>query len=225
MKRKNFLLFIIVGALFIGISFFISCDTGIPFPSFSFREKNISFSETPINKFRMSTDGYFLRQDSRYFTVLEIERVGELPPSQDFDYIFICFDEIPKGKKSIYEFRAGLKILVYDVFLKIQNMEPTISRIARLDEDGFFAEPIGKSIRLVYRSKILEKSLVGIIGDEQEYWIQFDVRAKQNSEKVISVIKELYPLLQKEPESEEVIKYFKPLLDKSTKQYFNKGRN
>jgi len=193
------------------LSLTVSCDLGLPLPRFSLKQKNVSYSQYPTGPFEMAADAYYCNIGLKYWTVIERRWTTVPGPGPCGDFILICFDKLTKSGPPEYEFIGGLKVLAYDVQLDT----PTASKFANLpDNCTFFAEQIGISMKIAYTAKISEKWYFPEDWHKvEEYWLRFNVRAKNDSQKVSSVIKKLHPLLAEEKDAESMIECLKPLLE------------
>lgn len=162
----------------------------------------------------MTVKGYYYEEGGHYLAMLERKGVTRPVGGPWSDLIIVCFDETVDSGKPSHEFGCALKVWAN----RLGSLYPSVSRWAKLEKDTFSAERGGQAMRLKYNAEIVDNWGSAESGyEEHTYWLRFNVKAKKNEDKILSIVTDLYPLLEKEEYASEVLECLRPLIDDQAK--------
>ncbi len=189
-----------------------SCDTGWPFSALPLFQADFNFawSEQPGDPFHSELNGIYYQIETDYYAIL-LQRGTGLGAGSD-SFVLFCLRKESRDTGITYHFKHGMVLITGPHLGGAQ-----INRKGFLKGSDFNAgQHTARSIRLEYNGEVLDEmsKLYGEINVLR--WMRFEVTAKENRDKVISIVQELYPLLEKETDTSDILACLKPLLqDKS----------
>lgn len=186
-----------------------SCDRGIPF---SLTSPNFVWSERSTYPLYRYVSAYHCNDGKQYWVVLRCKGSGQLGGSDWL--VLLCLKEDVSGTLIVYQLQHGLALLTYGL-AKNPSVEGEIVRLRILDDEFFHGESCSGRIVLAYNGKVFGKS--NFDDGTDKTWLRFEVKPRKNTHKVVSIVRNLYPLLEKEEQATDVRECLTPLLDTQRK--------
>jgi hypothetical protein len=187
----------------------MSCDIGIPF---SLTPCNFAWSECPTDSPNRYVNSYYSKDGKRYWVVLRCKGSGQVAGADWL--VLLCLKENARGKLTVYRLQHGLVLLTYGLE-KAPSFEGEIVRLRLLKNPLFEGELHSGRMVLSYNGEVYGKS--NYDDGTGKKWLRFEVKPKRNRQKVVSILKALYPLLEKEKHAHDVLECLSPLLDDERK--------
>ena len=124
--------------------------------------------------------------------------------------VLLCLKENVCGIMTFYELEHGLAISTSGLG-RDDPMRRRIDRLRRLEKQFFKGEGLSGAILLTYNGRVSGKSNYDEGSDMN--WLRFEVKGKKNREKVATIVKRLYQVLEKEQHATAAVECLAPLAD------------
>ena len=111
---------------------------------------------------------------------------------------------------TFYELEHGLAISTSGLG-RDDPMRRRIDRLRRLEKQFFKGDGLSGAILLTYNGRVSGKSNYDEGSDMN--WLRFEVKGKKNREKVATIVKRLYQVLEKEQHATDAVECLAPLAD------------
>ncbi len=188
----------------------VSCDRGVGiFPG----PTNFAWSECPAESLDTHVDGHFYGREEELWAVLRWK--GSALRTGEDVVVLLCLKETTNKMHPVYQLDHGLLVLTRSAFTKDQDIEGRINRLRVLDKKWFSCETCSRGICLTYNGLVFGKSNRSEVTDEgtDRLQLRFEVNGRKNRTKVFSIVKGLYPLLEKEKDAQGILVCLAPLLE------------
>ncbi len=166
----------------------LSCDRG----GLSLAKKNFVWTEKPTDPFYAPVEGWYYNTGDHYHAVLGwrcIVRPGGTPL---LEYVVLCFDRHPCGTTFIHDLTQGAAIEIF-----FPGPERPRVFVSCLNGECFTADRISEhKMRVAYNGKAILERGQGTDLAKYRSWLRFDVMAKEDKNKVASIVGELRTLFK-----------------------------
>lgn len=185
-SKVNILLFICLSVLL------FSCDAP---PSITFEKNNFIWSDRSTDSFNFPAKAWYFNNGENYFAVVGWKDHTVPVYSEIAEHTILSFKEkkeanCPRSNALEFGLAIGSQKVGHETGIIIRTLKG----------DNFIKEIISKNkIRLAYNGNVFDMN--GSVPDDEKAgknWLRFEVLAKKDKNKVVSIIQELLPLLEKE---------------------------
>jgi hypothetical protein len=172
----------------------LSCDTGWTLSSMVPKKKNFVWTDEPTDPFLESEKGWYYSAGDRDYVVLGSRGVY-IPGGPPFlEYVVLCLERNARAATFTEEYKLTKG---FAVSIAIYGQEGVRLYFGSLDAEHFFSERVSKhKMHVAYNGRLLFIGSRLITGEIRKDWLRFDIVAKENKDKVVSIAKELHELLE-----------------------------
>jgi len=182
----------------------LSCDSGLPSdygpPRDSGRlsprntERNFAWTPRPTDPFCHIAEGWYYHAANHYYAVVGRRGVTIPIGSPVLEYVVLRFDRRPYGTTFIHDLTQSSAIAIWDQ----KHERPTVVICSLIGECFTVDRSSEHEMRLAYAGKAVLEKGQNIYMASSWKWLRFDVIAKEDKNRVISIVGELSTLLKQE---------------------------
>lgn len=170
----------------------LSCDTGWRLSSIVPRKKNFAWTDKPADAFLVPVNGWYYSAGNHHYVVLGYRVVVRPGTTPLLEYVVLCLEGHAHTATSAGELAEG-----FAVSMLIRSQENLGVVFGSLDAEHFFAERVSKrNIRVAYNGRTFFEPGRETSFDKYRKWLRFDVVARENKDRVVSIVGELQELLK-----------------------------
>jgi len=157
------------------------------------KKKNFVWTDEPTDPFLRSAKGWYYSAGNCDYVVLGSRGVS-IPVGPDIlKYVVLCLERNARAATYTEEYKLtrgfAVSIAIYWQEVRLY--------FGSLDAEQFFSERVSKrKMHVAYNGRLLFIGSRLITGEIREDWLRFDVVAKENKDKVVSIAKELHEFLE-----------------------------
>ena len=171
----------------------LSCDTGWTLSSMVPKKKNFVWTDEPTDPFLESVKGWYYSAGDRDYVVLGFRAVY-IPGPPFLKYVVLCLERNARAATCTEEHKLTKG---FAVSIVINGQEEVRLYFGSLDAEHFFSERVSKrKMHVAYNGRLLFIGSRLITREIREDWLRFDIVAKENKDKVVSIAKELHEFLE-----------------------------
>jgi hypothetical protein len=170
-----------------------SCDTGWTLSSIVPGKKNFAWTDKPADVFRVPVNGWYFSAGNHHCVVLGYRVVPHPGATPLREYVVLCLEGHAHTATSAGALAEGFAVSI------MGSQDALGVVLGSLEADHFLAERFSKhKMRVAYKGTLLFKPGRETSFDKYRNWLGFDVVAKENKDRVVSLAKELHELLNPE---------------------------
>ena len=170
----------------------LSCDTGSTLSSMVPKKKNFVWTDEPTDPFLESVKGWYYSAGDRDYVVLGF-RGAYISGPRYLRYVVLCLERNARATTCTEEYKLtkGFAVTI------VVRWKKVILYFGSLDAEQFFSERISKhKMHVAYNGRLLFIGSRLTTGEIRRDWLRFDIVAKENKDKVVSIARELHELLE-----------------------------
>jgi hypothetical protein len=171
----------------------LSCDTGWTLSSMVPKKKNFVWTDEPTDPFLRPVKGWYYSAGDRDYVVLG-SRGAYISGPRYLRYVVLCLERNARAATCTEEYKLTKG---FAVSIVINGQEEVRLYFGSLDAEHFFSERVSKrKMHVAYNGRLLFIGSRLITGEIRKDWLRFDIVAKENKDKVVSIARELHELLE-----------------------------
>jgi len=205
MSVMSVILRVCVAVLIVGLC--VSCDRGVQF----LPRASANFSWVDCGRptaLDTHVDAHSHDDRDKYWAMLRWKGSGQLGGEDRI--VLLCLRRSVDGGVSSYQLEQGLVLSTWGL-ARDPDIKGKINRLRVLHANSFQGKVRSGKLLLTYDGQVTGKSNYDEGSDLN--CLRFQVRPKENHDKLVSIVKDLYPLLEKEKDAQVITGCLTRLLD------------